>query len=203
MILVGRYASPFVRRVGVSLQWLGVPYEHKVLSTAKDVEAIRAFNPMAKVPVLVMDDGEHLVDSSAILDTVLEGIPGQRLLPASGPERRRILQICAVMTNALDKAIQIIYEPMKRPAEKVHEPYLESLRDQVRAGLFMLEAIAARGGLPGGERSTLADITVAVGWRFLTRTMPQVADHLHYPHLAGLSARSEPLPAFMACQPEG
>ncbi len=202
MILVGRYASPFVRRVGVTLQWLGVPYEHKVLSTAKDVEAIRAFNPMAKVPVLVLDNGEHLVDSSAILDSVLEHIPGQRLLPASGDERRRILQLCAVMTNGLDKAIQIIYEPMKRPPEKIHEPYLESLRDQVRAGLAMLESVAAQGGLPGGEDSTLADITVAVGWRFLTRTMPQVADKMAFPHLAGLSARSEPLPAFMACQPE-
>ena len=115
MILVGRYASPFVRRVGVSLQWLGVPYEHRVLSTAKDVEAIRAFNPMAKVPVRVLGDGEHLVDSSAILDSVLETIPGQRLLPASGRERLRILQVCAVTTNALDKAIQIIYEPLKRP----------------------------------------------------------------------------------------
>ena len=61
MILVGRYVSPFVRRVGVVLQTLGIPYEHKSLSTAKDVEAIKAFNPIAKVPVLVMDNGEHLV----------------------------------------------------------------------------------------------------------------------------------------------
>ena len=106
------------------------------------------------------------------------------------------------MTNALDKAIQIIYEPLKRPAEKVHEPYLESLRGQVSAGLSMLEGIAAQGGLPGGEGSTLADITVAVGWRFLTRTMPQVPDKMAFPRLAGLSARCEPLPAFMACQPE-
>lgn len=203
MILVGRYASPFVRRVGVTLQWLGIPYEHKVLSTAKDVEAIRVFNPMAKVPVLVLDDGEHLVDSSAILDSLLECVPGQRLLPASGADRRRILQHCAVMTNALDKAIQILYEPLKRPAEKVHEPFLESLRGQVRAGLAMLEGVAAQGYLPGGDASTLADITIAVGWRFLNRAMPQVADPMQFPHLAGLSSRCEPLAAFMACQPEG
>jgi glutathione S-transferase len=48
MILVGRYASPFVRRVGVVLQTLGVPYEHKVLSTAKDVEAIKTLQPHCK-----------------------------------------------------------------------------------------------------------------------------------------------------------
>ena len=201
MILVGRYASPFVRRVAVSLQWLGMPYEHKVLSTAKDVEGIKAYNPMAKVPVLVLDDGEHLVDSSAILDTLTEMSPGQRLLPGSGAARRHILQHCAIMTNGLDKSIQVLYG-MRRPPEKLDEAYLDGLRGQVLAGLVMVEDIAARGDLPGGEQSTLADITIAVGWRFLNRAMPTVGVAEQFPHLVALSARCEPLPAFMACQPE-
>lgn len=203
MILVGRYASPFVRRVAVTMQWVGMKYEHQVLSTAKDAEAIKQYNPMAKVPVLVLDQGEHLIESTAIIETVLEMTPGQRLLPASGADRRRILQHCAIMTNSLDKAVQALYEPMKRPAEKVHEPFLEGLRNQMRAGLVMLEAVAARGELPGDANSTLADLTVAVGWRFLNRTAPGVASPENFPLLAAHSARCESLPAFMACQPEG
>ncbi len=201
MILVGRYASPFVRRVAISMQWLGMPYEHKVLSTAKDIEGIKTYNPMAKVPVLVLDNGEHLVDSSAILDTLMEMSPGQHLLPASGAARRHILQHCAIMTNGLDKSIQVLYG-MRRPPEKLDEAYLDGLRGQVRAGLAMTEEIAARGELPGGEQSTLADITIAVGWRFLNNAMPKVAVAEQFPNLAALSARCEPLPAFMACQPE-
>ncbi len=202
MLLVGRYASPFVRRVGVTMQWVGMKFERQVLSTAKDAEAIKPYNPMAKVPILVLDNGECLIESAAIIETVLEMSPGQRLLPASGAARRHILQHCAIMTNSLDKAVQAIYEPVKRPAEKVHEPFLEGLRTQIHAGLLMLEAVAARGDLPGDEHATLADITVAVGWRFLTRSVSSVATAQRFPHLATLSSRCEALPAFLACQPE-
>ena len=202
MILVGRYASPFVRRVAVTMQWVAMPYEHKVLSTAKDAEAIKQYNPMAKVPVLLMDNGEHLIESTAIIETVLEMSPDQRLLPANGAARRHILQHCAIMTNTLDKAVQAIYEPVKRPAEKVHEPFLEGLRGQMHAGLVMLEAVAARGDLAGDANSTLADLTVAVGWRFLNKTAPTVAQIKDFPLLAAHSARCEAMPGFLACQPE-
>lgn len=202
MILVGRYASPFVRRVAVTLQWVGMPYEHKVLSTAKDAEAIKLFNPMAKVPVLVMPNGESLIESAAIIETVLELTPGQRLLPANGAARRHILQHCAIMTNSLDKAVQALYEPMKRPPEKVHQPFIDGLHSQMHAGLVTLEGLAAHGSFPGDAHATLADLTIAVGWRFMHKTAPTVADAQAFPHLAALSARCEALPAFQACQPE-
>lgn len=202
MILVGRYASPFVRRVAVTMQWVGMKYEHKVLSTAKDAEAIKQYNPMAKVPVLILDNQEHLIESAAIIETVLEMTPGQQLLAANGATRRHTLQHCAIMTNSLDKAVQAIYEPIKRPAEKVHEPFLDGLRNQIHAGLVMLESVAARGDLPGDSHSTLADLTVAVGWRFINKTVPTVAIAQDFPLLAAHSARCEMMSAFQACQPE-
>jgi len=203
MILVGRYVSPFVRRVGVVLQTLGIAYEHKSLSTAKDVEAIKTYNPIAKVPVLVLDNGEHLVESSAIIDTLLEMTPGQILLPASGAERRHILQHCALMTSGLDKAIQILYEPLKRPAEKVHQPFIDGLGAQVRASLVMLEELAAKNTFPGGDKARLDCLTVAVGWFFLNKMIPKVAvAAADFPNLVALSARCEALPAFKACQLE-
>jgi len=125
MILVGRYASPFVRRVAVTMQWIGMPYEQKVLSAAKDAEAIRPYNPMVKVPVLMLPNGELLIESAAIIETVLEMTPQQRLLPASGASRRHILQHCAIMTSSLDKAVQAFYETVKRPAEKSTHLFLK------------------------------------------------------------------------------
>jgi glutathione S-transferase len=203
MILVGRYMSPFVRRVGITLSMLGLPFEHRSLSTLQDADAIRQYNPMGKVPILVLDSGEKLIESAAIIDAALEMVPTQTLLPAQGPARRQVLQNCGWKTSALEKAIQAMYEPMKRPPEKVHEPYLVGLRAQACAGLDMLEKAAARGELSAGEPKNLADITAAVGWRFLLRPMAKDVTPERYPLLAALSERSEKTPAFQACQPEG
>ena len=203
MILVGRYMSPFVRRVGVTMHTLGLPFEHRSLSTLQDTEAIRQYNPMGKVPILVLDSGEKLIESAAIIDALLEMVPGQTLLPKQGAARRQVLQNCGWMTSALEKAIQAMYEPIKRPAEKIHEPYLASLREQACAGLDMLEKAAARGELSAGAPAHLADITAAVGWRFLQRPMASDVTTERYPLLAALSGRCEQTPAFQACQPEG
>lgn len=69
MILVGQYDSPFVRRVAVSLLELGLPYRQSPLSVFGDAVAMRAHNPLGRVPALVLGNGETLVDSGAILDS--------------------------------------------------------------------------------------------------------------------------------------
>ena len=68
MILVGQYDSPFVRRVAVALQIYGFDYEHRPWSVFGDAEAIAILNPLRRVPTLVTDDGEALVESACILD---------------------------------------------------------------------------------------------------------------------------------------
>ena len=68
MLLIGMLDSPFVRRVAITLQRLGLAYEHGNWSVGRDAERIRRYNPLLRVPTLVLDDGEVLVESAAILD---------------------------------------------------------------------------------------------------------------------------------------
>ena len=63
MILVGQYDSPFVRRVAVILNLYGFPFVRRPFSVFKDFDAVLALNPLGKVPVLTLDDGENLFDS--------------------------------------------------------------------------------------------------------------------------------------------
>lgn len=200
MILVGRYLSPFVRRVAVTLNWLDIPYEHRSLSPADQADEIRAFNPMLKVPVLVLDDGQCLIESSAILDTVLETIPGQTLLPASGLARRDVLQQCGMMTSALDKSVAALYERVKRPKEKIHQPFLDHLIAQVSAGFDMVEAQIKQGKLHGIANPTLADLTAAVGYTFANHMLPIATGPDRHPLLAKLSESFEQTEAFSSCR---
>src|SRR5664279_2746069 len=69
VVLYGRYASPFVRRVAVSLRLYGIEYQHAPLMPfGPDKAELAKFNPIARVPALRLDDGEMLIDSAAILD---------------------------------------------------------------------------------------------------------------------------------------
>jgi glutathione S-transferase len=68
MLLIGMFDSPFVRRVAVSMKLLGIPFEHGNWSIGRDFDRIREYNPLGRVPTLVTNDGEKLMESAAILD---------------------------------------------------------------------------------------------------------------------------------------
>ena len=111
MILIGQYDSPFVRRVAVALRLYGVAYEHRPWSTFGDADRIAAFNPLRRVPTLVLDDGDVLIESTAILDWLDEAAgPERALIPANGQERRQALKVCALATGLGDKAVALVYE---------------------------------------------------------------------------------------------
>src|SRR5262249_56364692 len=116
MILVGQYDSPYVRRVAVSLRLLGLSYEHDTRSVFGDFDSMRQTNPLGRIPSLVLDDGEVLIDSAAILDWLDQSVgPERALLPPGGPARRRALRLIARATGAIDKTAAAAYERLIRP----------------------------------------------------------------------------------------
>ena len=64
MILLGRYLSPFVRRVAATLELYGLPFENNPLQhTGDDAPKLRELNPVGRVPALILDDERIIVDS--------------------------------------------------------------------------------------------------------------------------------------------
>jgi len=93
----GMFDSPFVRRVAITMHRYDMPFEHLDWSVGRDFARIRGYSPLGRVPTLVLDDGEVLTESAAILDFLDGQVGPQRaLLPASGAERRRALQLMAL-----------------------------------------------------------------------------------------------------------
>lgn len=198
MILIGMFDSPFVRRVAVSLGVLGLPFEHRDWSTGRDAAQIRQYNPLGRVPTLVLDSEEVLFESSVVLDYLDQTVGAARaLLPASGIERRQALQLVALATGAADKAVSMVYERVYRPEDKRHAPWLERCAVQIDSALTALEAHCIQRKDHDwlvGERMTQADITVACCCTFATDAVP--FDLAPYPALAARVARYEALPVF-------
>jgi len=198
MILVGQYDSPYVRRVGISLRVLGMRYEHDTRSVFGDFDSMRQTNPVGRIPSLVLDDGEVLIDSAAILDWIDQTAgPERALIPASGAERRRALRLIALATGAIDKVGAANYERMIRPSPYRWPEWIERCLIQGRGG------IAALAAEPWPEAAPLdqAQITTTCMIRHVRLTDPETLPQGRYPTLDALSARLEARPEFRATYP--
>lgn len=200
MLLIGMFDSPFVRRVAVTLKLLDLPFEHGNWSVGRDFARIREYNPLGRVPTLVLPSGETLFESGAILDYLDELVgPERALLPASGPERRQALNLMAMATGAADKGVLQLYEGVFRPESKRHPPWLERLRLQMNASLAALDRhLTQRGAAQWlvGKRMTQADVTAVCAFTFLNDALRVASDVAMLQSLATLAARCEAMPAF-------
>jgi glutathione S-transferase len=199
MILIGMFDSPFVRRVAVSMNLLQMPFEHRNWSVGKDFELIRQFNPLGRVPALVLTDGDTLIESATILDFLDETAgPERALLPRSGEPRREALRIIAIAIGGAEKGVLQVYETAFRPSEKRYRPWVERCHTQTHAALAELDRLCqVRGGeWLIGNRITQADITATCAYTFLSDALDINRDAVVYPALGALAARCEALPEF-------
>src|SRR5882757_2439344 len=142
MLLIGVNRSPYTRRVAITLTAYGVAYEQKCVSGFGEREEVRAANPLGRIPALVLDDGETLIDSGAIIDHLDEVYGGDRpLTPASGADRRAVLKVAAIMMGACDKALQAAHHRNHTPVEKRHQPWVDDCTAQVRSALRAVDAM--------------------------------------------------------------
>ncbi|MDX8120737.1 glutathione S-transferase [Janthinobacterium sp. GMG2] len=200
MKLIGMLDSPYVRRVAICLQLQGINYEHLPLSVFRNMDAVREINPVIKVPTLVLDDGQVLMDSTLILHYL------SLLRPATSvPDLAnsvRALRLTGLALAAYEKAVQIVYERKLRPLDKQHAPWLERVSMQLHAAWNLLEQECAHLPLPS-ETGTIdqAGVTIAVGWSFAQLETPDIVKPADYPAIHAYTRSAETLPAFLATPP--
>ena len=197
MFLIGQYDSPFVRRTAIALRLYGLPFEHRPWSTFGDADKIAPYNPLLRVPVLVLDDGEALIDSAVILDHLDETVgPDRAMLARSGPARRKALRTIALATGLGDKAVSLIYERVLRKDRLAL--WVARCETQISGVLATLEAERRAVTTEYWYGTTIghADIAVACVLRFTREAHPHLFDGERYPALSAHGARCEALPPF-------
>jgi glutathione S-transferase len=197
MILIGQYDSPFVRRVAIAMRLYGFAFEHRPWATFADGDKIAPYNPLRRVPTLVLDDGEALIESTAILDCLDEWVgPDKAMIARSGPARRRDLRVCALATGLGDKAVSLLYERVLR--KEPSKIWVDRCEAQIGGVLEVLERERDDVITPYwfGERIGHADIAVACVLRFAGEAHPALFPGARYPALSAHAAACEALPAF-------
>jgi glutathione S-transferase len=202
MQLIGRYSSPYVRRVAVTMGFYGIDCAHANLTPFGEEKAdVRKFNPLGRVPALVLDDGEQITDSGAIID-YLDGFvgAGQSLTPFAGALRREALNVIAVASGTTDKLVSALYEHHFRPKDMIYRPWVEMCERQVVDGFQWLDQRLTDTWFVDG-RMTQADISVAVFWQFGQGKRPGFFGRMNCQCLQSLSDRLAETKAFQRTVP--
>ena len=191
--------SPYVRRVAISLQLLGLRFEHQSLSVFRTFAQFHQINPVVKAPTLVCDDGEVLMDSTLILEYAEAVARPRSLMPSRLQELQQALRVIGLALAACEKSVQIVYERGLRPPEKLHEPWLTRVTGQLLAAFGALEEEVMRRPLAVTSSTiTQAGVSAAVAWHFTQQMLPEVVPAAACPSLVALSAKAEALREFMA-----
>lgn len=197
MQLVGQFDSPFVRRVGIALEWYGLSFSHLPLSVFGDADELSRYNPLRRVPTLVLDDGTCVVDSFVCLETLDEFVAdarganwGRLLAPRSGQSRLEILRLCGLASGAADKVVSLVYE--ERVREQRSQRWTERCTTQVLDALQVLE----RDHAPNPQGLTHADIAITCLITFMGQAQPDLLGLANTPGLLALQNRCESLPEF-------
>ena len=197
MQLIGMLDSPYVRRVAISLQLLGLPFEHRSVSVFRGFDEFRRINPVVKAPTLVCDDGSVLMDSTLITEYAEALAAPRSLMPAAIAERLRTLRLTGLALAACEKSVQIVYERNTRPPEKQHEPWVARVEGQLRAALVEIDAELTRRPLACTSAAIdQAGVTCAVVWNFVREVQPELASAAQHPALDAHWAQAEQLREF-------
>jgi glutathione S-transferase len=203
MLLIGQYDSPYVRRVGIALKLYGIPFQHEAYAVFRDAEKIAAYNPLRKVPTLVLDDGTVLSETFVCLELIDERVAGEHperhlLLPRAGLLRREGLRIGALCSGICEKVSSLVYDREVRQQSSAF--WTQRCQTQVRETLVSLEATCAKrlGDFLLDRAISHADIAATCALTILTETEVCGLDDLALPALRDLARRCEALPEFQS-----
>ena len=199
MKLVGSKTSPYVRKVRVILAERNLPFEFVEESAWNADTTVPRYNPLNKVPALVMDDGESIYDSRVICE-YLDAVSGAGLLPADPAQRARVRRYEALGDGIADAGIAVFLE-RKREAARQDPAWIARQLDKVDAATTTLEGALGRGPYLGGERPDMADIACACALFWSEFRLPELGVRSKNPGIKAWAERMETRPAFAATRP--
>jgi glutathione S-transferase len=198
MKLIGSITSPYVRKVRIVMAEKKLDFQFVTEDVWAADTNIVAFNPLGKVPCLIMEGGEALFDSRVIVEYVDTLSPVGKLIPGSGRERAEVKTWEALADGLLDAAILARLEatwPGRKEGERSQawiDRHMKKIDDSLVA---MDRALAERSNCVGVHLS-LADIAVGVAVSYLDFRFPAINWRGQHPNLGGLFERLSQRPSF-------
>jgi glutathione S-transferase len=131
--------SPYARKVLAVAHEKGLSSKIEKLAAREPGVNLHTMNPLDKVPTLVTDDGEVLIESALISQYLDEIGGGRRLYPESGKARRRMLQLDAIGHGVCDAGVLVRMEGRMHKPEQVSPEWIERQQKKLKRGFAAME----------------------------------------------------------------
>lgn len=190
--------SPYVRKVMIVAHEAGVADRIKLTpaSTQEARNEVMPFNPLGKVPALVLDDGRTMYDSAVICEYLDAEFGGGHLLPASGRARYDVLTRAALADGILDAALLVRQERLRPPQEQ-SQAFVERNLIKITSGMAALE----RDGASFGDKLDMGLVGAAAALGYLPVRIPETRAPGLWPTLSAWYDRMSSRPSFAKTAP--
>jgi len=165
MKLFASTLSPYARKVRIVLSEKRMDCELELVNVLEANHAATAYNPLGKIPVLLLDDGTPLYDSRVIVEFLDNISPISRLIPDDNRERIAVRRWEALADGVLDAGV-LAFREASRPNKEQDTALLERQVGKIARGLAQMAEDLGERTWCHNDKYSLADIAVGccLGW---------------------------------------
>ncbi|OHC71531.1 MAG: glutathione S-transferase [Rhodocyclales bacterium GWA2_65_20] len=200
MKLIGSFTSPYVRKTRIVLAEKKIDYDFVLDSPWLEGSSVAKFNPLGKIPVLVLDDESTLYDSRVIVEYLDNMTPNNKLIPASGRERITVKRWEALADGISDAAAAAFLEA-KRPEGQRSQDWIARQRGKIALGLEALSEEIGESPWCFGNSLSLADVAVGAALGYLAFRFADIDWQSQHPNLGKLYEKLMQRPSFQETAP--
>jgi glutathione S-transferase len=187
--LISATPSPYARKVRIALAEKGIPFELITEVPWNSSTATPKYNPLEKLPVLILEDGGSVYESSFILEWLELKYPQTSLLPKDVDGILAAKKLDVLCNGVCDAVVLTHFERLRGPAASA--PWLARQRRKIEGGMREMAALIGNRQWAVGDKFGLGDIAAASAAGYLAVRYPELALRELYPAFAAYCERIE------------
>ena len=202
MKLLGSLGSPYVRKARMAMIEKNINCEYVPDRPSNPGSLVPKYNPLSKVPVLVLDNDTGMIDSSVIVE-YFDGIgSGPKLIPAEFNERIAVRQWEALGDGITDAIVALTHDPRYTPTVDANADWYQKQLKKIEGGLAAAQRDIGSNDYCYGGAFSLADICIGMALGYMDRAFGSYDWRSKYPGLKRYADKLYARPSMVATVPK-
>ena len=192
--LISATPSPYARKVRIALAEKCLPFTLLTEVPWDSSTITPRYNPLEKLPVLLLPDGSSVYESSYILQYLELKYPKPALLPGDIDGQLAARKLEVLCDGVCDAVVLSLFERMR--SDGVSAPWLARQRRKIEGGVAEMARLVGERQWAVGDAFGLGDIAVGAVLGYLSLRFQDLRWRALYPDLARFSDRLEQRTSF-------